>query len=141
MKDTKFILFLCIQLLAAMILLGVIIFWKGQWNWMRWTGLALGVPALLLLFLARFQLGKSFSATPQARELVTHGLYSKIRNPMYVFSALLIVGFALTVQIWYLLVIIAVLMPLQIIRAHQEAKVLEAKFGDAYREYRKNTWF
>jgi protein-S-isoprenylcysteine O-methyltransferase Ste14 len=34
-----------------------------------------------------------------------------------------------------------VLIPVQIIRARREAAVLEAKFGDAYREYRKRTWF
>jgi protein-S-isoprenylcysteine O-methyltransferase Ste14 len=37
--------------------------------------------------------------------------------------------------------IFLVLIPLQIIRARREAAVLEAKFGDEYREYRKRTWF
>jgi protein-S-isoprenylcysteine O-methyltransferase Ste14 len=40
-----------------------------------------------------------------------------------------------------LLVILVVLIPMQIIRARREAAVLEAKFGDAYREYRQRTWF
>ena len=31
--------------------------------------------------------------------------------------------------------------PYQIMRARREAAVLEATFGDAYREYRKRTWF
>jgi len=30
---------------------------------------------------------------------------------------------------------------MQIGRAHREAAVLETKFGDDYREYRKRTWF
>jgi protein-S-isoprenylcysteine O-methyltransferase Ste14 len=29
----------------------------------------------------------------------------------------------------------------QTIRARREARVLEAAFGEAYREYRKKTWF
>jgi protein-S-isoprenylcysteine O-methyltransferase Ste14 len=29
----------------------------------------------------------------------------------------------------------------QTIRARREARVLEAAFGDAYREYRRKTWF
>jgi protein-S-isoprenylcysteine O-methyltransferase Ste14 len=40
--------------------------------------------------------------------------------------------------LWIVLVVIAVM---QSIRAHREAKVLEAAFGDAYREYRRKTWF
>jgi protein-S-isoprenylcysteine O-methyltransferase Ste14 len=30
---------------------------------------------------------------------------------------------------------------MQIWRARREAQVLEAAFGDAYREYRRKTWF
>jgi protein-S-isoprenylcysteine O-methyltransferase Ste14 len=30
---------------------------------------------------------------------------------------------------------------IQIIRAHREARVLEAAFGDTYRDYRSKTWF
>jgi protein-S-isoprenylcysteine O-methyltransferase Ste14 len=40
-----------------------------------------------------------------------------------------------------LLIILLVIVPVQIIRARREAAVLEAKFGDAYREYRQRTWF
>ena len=40
-----------------------------------------------------------------------------------------------------LLIVLLVLIPAQIIRARREAAVLEAKFGDAYRDYRKRTWF
>ena len=46
-------------------------------------------------------------------------------------------------MVWkpYLLIVLLVLVSMQIIRARREAAVLEAKFGDAYREYRKRTWF
>lgn len=104
-------------------------------------GLLIAAPAAILLIIARYQLGKSFSVSPQARQLVTHGLYSKFRNPMYLFSGLLVFSFVLALQKPILLAIFALLIPLQIIRARQEAKILEARFGDAYREYRKNTWF
>jgi protein-S-isoprenylcysteine O-methyltransferase Ste14 len=141
MKDAKFALGLVAQLLAATVVFGVIVFWRGQWNTMRWVGLCIGVPALVGLFVARFQLGKSFAVTPQAKQLVTHGLYSKIRNPMYVFSGLLIVGFALATQLRPVFLFLVVLVPMQLIRARQESQILEQKFGDEYREYRKKTWF
>ena len=141
MKDAKFLLGLLAQLLAGAILFGLIVFWRGQWNAMRWVGLCVGLPALVGLFVARFQLGKSFAVTPQAKQLVTHGLYSKIRNPMYIFSALLIVGFALATQRPLVFLFLAVLVPVQLIRARQESQILEQKFGDEYRDYRKKTWF
>ena len=108
---------------------------------MRWIGLIVGFPALVGLFVARYQLGKSFAVTPQAKELVTHGLYSRIRNPMYVFSSLLIVGFALATQLRMVLLLLIVLVPVQLIRARQESQILEQKFGDEYLAYRKSTWF
>lgn len=140
-NETKFRIVLFIQLGAAILLFAAILFWRGEWNAMRWIGLCIGLPSLVGLFVARLQLGRSFAVTPQARTLVTHGLYSKIRNPMYVFSGLLIVGLALATHFPHFLIAIAILVPLQIIRAHQEAKVLEAKFGDEYRQYRARTWF
>jgi protein-S-isoprenylcysteine O-methyltransferase Ste14 len=36
---------------------------------------------------------------------------------------------------------VVILIPLQWIRTRKEAQVLEEKFGDAYREYRRHTWF
>jgi protein-S-isoprenylcysteine O-methyltransferase Ste14 len=33
------------------------------------------------------------------------------------------------------------LIPLQVFRVRKEEQVLEAKFGDAYRHYKRRTWF
>ena len=73
--------------------------------------------------------------------MVTRGVYGKIRNPIYVFGSLYIVGYILLMgrPLW-LLVFIAII-PLQLWRAGKEAKVLEAKFGEEYRNYRAGTWF
>jgi protein-S-isoprenylcysteine O-methyltransferase Ste14 len=90
---------------------------------------------------ARYQLGDSFDITPAARKLVTHGIYSKIRNPIYVFGSFLVAGVVLVVHrpsLWLLFVFIVVM---QTLRAQREAQVLEAAFGEAYREYRRKTWF
>jgi protein-S-isoprenylcysteine O-methyltransferase Ste14 len=90
---------------------------------------------------ARFQLGKSFAITAKARELVTHGIYSKIRNPIYVFGAVMLAGFVLVLHRPVLWLVLLALIVMQTLRARREAKVLEAAFGDAYREYRRKTWF
>ena len=86
-------------------------------------------------------MGASFSVTPQARALVTHGVYSKIRNPIYVFSALMLLGVLVALQYRYAFLLLALLIPIQMVRAHQESKILEANFGDEYRKYRMGTWF
>ena len=111
------------------------------WTPLKIAGAAIGAPAFLLWVLARLRLGASFSLTPQAHELVTRGIYSKIRNPIYVFSSLFILGLILYSGRLALLAVFAIILPLQIIRILAEQKVLEAKFGDAYRDYKKRTWF
>lgn len=108
---------------------------------LRIAGLALLMPSFLLLVLARIQLGRAFSVKAKASELVTVGLYSRIRNPIYVFGGLMIVGIILWAQRPIFLLIFVLLVPLQVYRARKEAQVLHAKFGSAYLEYKQETWF
>lgn len=139
--NPNFALLFVVQIGAGIVILAAIAFLPTPWNWAHWLGLAISVPAMVLLFTARYQLGRSFSVTPQARQLVSHGIYSKIRNPMYVFSALLIFGFLLALHRPFLFLLLAIVILVQIIRARQESKVLEEKFGDDYRQYKQSTWF
>jgi len=131
-----------LPLLAGLWALGFVFqFGPGPHGLARWLGLLLGFIGLGGVILARYTLGRSFSWVPKASELVTRGIYSRIRNPIYVFGMFAVVGMVLMVGRPRLLVILAVLIPVQIIRARREAAVLEAKFGDTYREYRQRTWF
>src|SRR5580704_11699880 len=57
------------------------------------AGVAIMAAAYLLWALGRVQLGSSFAVSPQAKALVTRGLYSKIQNPVYVFNAIFYAGF------------------------------------------------
>jgi protein-S-isoprenylcysteine O-methyltransferase Ste14 len=116
-------------------------FAHAPWGVGRIAGAVLTLVFLGLLTLARVQLGNSFSVTPQAKVLVTRGIYSKIRHPVYVFSAMLVVGLGLYLQFHWLLMLLVVIVPLQIWRAKQEEKVLTESFGDAYAQYKKTTWF
>ena len=120
------------------------LFWRfrsAPWDTMRWTGAILMVPSFILFSIAHVQLGSSFSVSAQARNLVTTGLYSRIRNPIYLFGGLLIVGVVLFLEHPRYLLIFLVLVPLQLVRMRREERVLEEKFGDVYRQYKKGTWF
>jgi protein-S-isoprenylcysteine O-methyltransferase Ste14 len=113
----------------------------AAWGAMQLVGLCLLIVGFVFWTVARFQLGKSLAVTAQARQLVTRGLYSKIRNPIYVFGSCVIAGLILLLgrPLW-LLVFLAII-PFQIWRARKESHVLEAKFGGDYRKYRDSTWF
>ncbi len=111
------------------------------WIPTRIAGVVIGLPSLALLVLARIELGSSFSVRPKAQTLVTHGLYSRIRNPIYVFGGLVVAGVFLYINKPRALWLFVALIPLQIYRARQEEKILQARFGDEYQQYKSRTWF
>ncbi len=116
-------------------------FWTRPWTPLRILGLILLVFGLIFLTVSRVQLGNSFSIKPEARKLVTHGLYLKIRNPVYFFGVFVFVGLFLYVDQPRLLLLLFPLIVLQVLRARAEARILEEKFGEEYRAYRTHTWF
>jgi protein-S-isoprenylcysteine O-methyltransferase Ste14 len=129
----------------AMILVGAIVF-VIQSRVMAWTpsrifGICIAGPSLMLLVIAGLQLGRAFSVKAKASVLVTTGLYSRIRNPIYVFAGLTILGIIIFVGQPLWLLCLAAIIPVQVYRSRKEAQVLEEKFGVAYREYKRKTWF
>lgn len=112
-----------------------------QWTPERVIGMAMAIPSLLLLCLARIQLGRAFSLEAKASTLVTTGLYARIRNPIYVFGWLTFAGVIIWSGRFWLLTLLVAMIPLQIKRARKESSVLEEKFGPAYLQYKQRTWF
>jgi protein-S-isoprenylcysteine O-methyltransferase Ste14 len=113
----------------------------ANWSVPRIAGLAVLIAGMALVTLARLQLADSFSIAPQAAKLVTHGIYARIRNPVYVFSAVALAGLILYLGLPYLFLAFVILIPLQILRARAESRVLDQHFGEEYRRYRSTTWF
>lgn len=129
--------------LASAAILVIVVQQAHGHAWTPWqiAGFAIAATAFLLLVLARIQLGSAFSVQAKASTLVTTGLYARIRNPIYVFGGLMIAGGIVWLdRPWWLLVFV-VLIPLQAFRVRREERVLEARFGEAYREYKRQTWF
>ncbi len=108
-----------------------------------WTiaSVALFVPALALWTAAHFRLGRSFAVRAQAHGLVTEGVYKKIRHPIYISGLLLLLSLIIASRTPQWLAAWAALAVVQVVRARNEERVLEATFGQAYRDYRSRTWF
>jgi protein-S-isoprenylcysteine O-methyltransferase Ste14 len=127
--------------LSAYVIFAVIACTRWHNDLHHWIGAAISVPNFFLWMLARHQLGDSFAVRAQAKKLVTHGLYSRIRNPIYIFGGLAFLGEFVALG-WYLGTAFFVLMNMaQFFRIRREEKVLSEAFGDEYRAYKASTWF
>ena len=109
-------------------------------EWDEDCGAAITGTSLALLIVARLQLGAAFSIQPRAKMLVTTGLYSRIRNPIYVFGEFILIGLSMLVERWQILLLAAALIPVQVVRARKEARVLAVAFGEEYERYKARTW-
>ncbi len=130
-------------LVVAVGTFGVLVYGNrsAAWTENQIVGMAIVLPALCLWALALVQLGRSFAVSALAKELVTHGLYSKIQNPVYVFGAIVLAGLITYSGQPKLFLVFLIVIPVQWMRIRNERHALEAKFGEAYREYRRRTWF
>lgn len=105
------------------------------------AGMAIAVFGIALWAVARVQLGSSFAVTAQAKKLVTRGLYSRIRNPIYLFGGIGYLGLFIALGNWIALAMFLIFYCYQIPRVKKEQQVLEQAFGDEYRRYKATTWF
>ena len=100
----------------------------------------IGLPAFVLIIVGRRQLGESFSVMPEAKSLVTTGLYSRLQHPMYVFLdlflAAVIVALGMTILLWLWGAVVIV----QVLQARREENVLRSAFGTDYEAYAKQLW-
>ncbi len=101
------------------------------------AAVVLGVGLAAMLW-ALGALGTNISVVPQAREVVTHGPYARVRHPLYAAELLNVVGLCLGHAgpwPWIVLVSLAVL---QVMRARREEALLAAELP-GYAEYRSRT--
>lgn len=108
-----------------------------------WVGLVALVASLVLFRLTHKQLGRNWSVTLETRRehsLVTDGLYSWIRHPMYSSFLLAAIAQALLVPNWIAgpigLVAVAILV---FLRLEREEGLMIETFGEEYRSYMRRT--
>jgi protein-S-isoprenylcysteine O-methyltransferase Ste14 len=110
--------------------------------WVRWMGVGVSAVAAALLLWTLRGLGPNLTdtvVTRRAHTLVTHGPYRWVRHPFYDSAALLILAVSLMAANWFFLLTGSVLVLLLVVRTRTEEEKLEARFGDAYRTYMKQT--
>jgi protein-S-isoprenylcysteine O-methyltransferase Ste14 len=110
--------------------------------WLRWTGVAIGIPAGCLLMWTLLNLGKNLTDTVVTRKvhtLVTKGPYRWVRHPFYDAVGLSVLANSLAAANWFLLVTAALLMTMIVLRTRKEEELLLARFGDPYRGYLART--
>ena len=105
-------------------------------DWIRYIGLLLFLTGVFLFIFSHMKLG----GFEDKGELITGGIYSKIRNPMYVGFIIWIIGFPVFTQSVVTLASSVIWISHIVYWKTLEERELERKYKE-YREYRKRTWF
>jgi protein-S-isoprenylcysteine O-methyltransferase Ste14 len=105
-------------------------------GWARYMGLLLFLAGVFLFIFSHIGL-KGFE---DKGELITHGIYSKIRNPMYLGFMIWIIGFPIFMRSLITLASSVIWIPHILYWKLLEEKELEKKYEE-YKEYKKKTWF
>ena len=107
--------------------------------WAGWLGVLLIVGALVIFWRAHADLGLNWSPALEIREkhdLITHGIYSMIRHPMYASQVLWSVAQILLLQNWIAgFSSLAGFLPFYFMRVKAEEQLMLEQFGDQYRSY------
>ena len=119
----------------------VLFFEYYQSSCLFFLGVVFVLVGLVLWWWGKITLGEYFTALPKASKLVTTGIYSKIRHPIYLGISFMILGYLLIVNNLIMLVVAGVVISSLVIRAYFEERLLLATFGKAYLDYRKRSWF
>jgi protein-S-isoprenylcysteine O-methyltransferase Ste14 len=100
------------------------------------AGLTLLITMTAIRVMARGELG-TFPVLRQKSNLVTTGIYSRLRHPMYLSNILLAAGWALLFRGIHALLCVPIWTFCYVVLTFFEEKGLVEEYGEKYREYRK----
>lgn len=111
--------------------------------WAGWLGAALLAASLWVLAKTHADLSQYWSPVleiVQGHKLITHGIYSKVRHPMYASQWLFVIAQALLLHNGVAgLAGLLVFAPFYLVRAHSEEQMMLDAFGEDYRQYMQKT--
>ncbi len=111
----------------------------SMWNI---AGLTLFVVGLMIALVAVFTLRRFYLSTlviVEGHQLVTRGIYSYIRHPIYFGVIIAIMGVPVSAPSLFGFLVMSLLIPIILIRIRMEEEMLIEEFGDAYRSYKETT--
>lgn len=111
--------------------------------WAGWLGVLLMGLALLVFWRSHKDLGLNWSPTLEIRtehKLITNGIFSYIRHPMYASQWIWVIAQPLLLQNWIAgFTNLLVFIFFYAMRVRAEEQMMLDTFGDEYREYMKKT--
>lgn len=109
----------------------------------RWSGVLLMIFALWLFRKSHEDLGRNWSATLQLKQdhkLVTNGIYSSIRHPMYLAIFIWDISQGMILQNWLAgWTALVTFSALYLVRVPKEEQMMRWHFGNKYNEYQNQT--
>ncbi len=136
--------------LVVSIILGVIVPFPiahGLWKWILLAvGIVLLVLSVAIITAARRELARHGQPTDPGKptsQIVTTGIFSVSRNPLYLGVVILIIGLSLAINGWWVLIMLVLELVLcHIILIFPEERYLASTFGEEYEAYKRsvNRW-
>lgn len=109
-----------------------------------YLGLLLIVSGMIFRFISIYTLGKLFTVDVTIRDnhkLIKDGIYRLIRHPSYSGSLLSFIGFGISLNNWFSLIIISIPVTVAMLnRIKIEERLLLDQFGAEYADYMKKTY-
>jgi protein-S-isoprenylcysteine O-methyltransferase Ste14 len=115
---------------------------EPPWVAIRWLAALVGLACLALSIECWLRMGKNWrmAVTPdQQTELVTTGLYGRVRHPIYALSILLMLCTLVVVPTWPVALMAAIHIGLMVTKARNEERFLAERHGERYRRYLQRT--
>ncbi|MCW5878870.1 MAG: isoprenylcysteine carboxylmethyltransferase family protein [Anaerolineales bacterium] len=112
-------------------------------HWAGWLGAGLMVASLAVFAKTHADLNKFWSPVLELIEdhkLITTGIYSRVRHPMYASQWLFVIAQALLLHNWVAgLAGLVIFVPFYFIRVRAEEQMLLDRFGPKYEAYLQST--
>jgi protein-S-isoprenylcysteine O-methyltransferase Ste14 len=106
--------------------------------------LAVGFPVMAITLKslsAQRAFGDEIYKPEEESKLVTTGPYAYTRNPLYLSSTILFIGWALLLRLTFLLIVMILFLPLFVRAAKWEEEELTERFGEEYLLYKERVPF
>ncbi|MGC8659045.1 MAG: methyltransferase [Desulfomonilaceae bacterium] len=108
----------------------------------KWVGAILGIGGFLAALMAYRELGRNFrvfAAPRRSGRLITTGIYSKVRHPMYTAVIFAFLGYILYWGSLWGFPLWLIMTTLYVVKTWKEEEVLKERYP-AYPDYERNSW-